>query len=64
MKDLPTLTGPVTDAEGNTHEVTGADFWRSGNEGVASAFTGESGRTRLYLIMQALLPKTTLALAI
>jgi DGQHR domain-containing protein len=65
MKDLPNMSGPLTDPDtGVVRDVSGEEFWRSGKEGVASAFTGESGRARLYVMIQALLPKATAALSI
>lgn len=65
MKDLPKLAGTLTDRDtGDIREVSGEEFWRSGEEGVASAFTGEAGRARLYIMIQAYLPKPTSELKI
>lgn len=57
LKQLPELSGEVADEEGDRRLVKGSDFWRAGYQGVAGAYTGEAGRRRLYVIIQALLPK-------
>jgi len=59
LRDLPQLSGEVVDEQGNSKIVSGAEFWRSGPEGVASQFTGDAGRKRLGVRIQALLPKPT-----
>jgi DGQHR domain-containing protein len=56
---LVALYGQGTDELGNTVEISGVDFWRGGVKGVASAYTGDAGRRRLGLMIQALLPKPT-----
>ncbi len=57
LKDLPTLSGEVVAEDGTYKDVTGADFWKAGPEGVASQWTGDAGRKRLAVRVQALLPK-------
>lgn len=57
MARLPTLTGQSMTEDGETKDVTGADFWKSGSEGVASTFTGDAGRKRLAVMIQVLLPR-------
>jgi hypothetical protein len=37
--------------------VRGADFWRSGSEGVASQFSGDAGRKRLSVLIRQLMPR-------
>lgn len=59
LQDVPTLFGQVTGDDGAPVTVTGADYWVSGPKGVASAFTGDSGRKRLAIMIQVLLPKPT-----
>lgn len=56
MKDLPKLTGEII-AEDGPLPVTGAEFWLSGSEGVASQFSGDAGRKRLSVHIRALLPR-------
>jgi DGQHR domain-containing protein len=57
LKDLPTLSGDIVREDGSTAEVTGADFWKAGPEGIASQWTGDSGRKRLAVRIQAVLPR-------
>lgn len=57
LADLPKLSGQVTSEEGGYTMVDGTDFWVSGPEGVASAYTGDAGRKRLAVMIQVLLPK-------
>lgn len=59
LAELPTLSGQVTGEDGTLKSVSGADFWLSGPEGVASAFTGDAGRKRLSVMIQVLLPKAS-----
>ncbi|QCR18581.1 DGQHR domain-containing protein [Agrococcus sp. SGAir0287] len=58
LRELPTLTGEVVDEDG-ARDVTGADFWLSGPQGVASQWTGDAGRKRLAIRIQALIPRAT-----
>jgi hypothetical protein len=37
--------------------VRGADFWRSGSEGVASQLSGDAGRKRLSVLIRQLMPR-------
>lgn len=57
MKDLPNLSGEIITQDGNTEEVTGADFWKTGSEGVASQFSGDAGRKRLSVHIRNLMPR-------
>jgi DGQHR domain-containing protein len=57
LKDLPNLSGEVMLEGGKTVDVTGAKFWLAGPEGVASQWTGDAGRKRLAVRIQALLPR-------
>ena len=57
FKELPTLSGEIVHEDGAYVDVTGADFWKSGPEGVASQWTGDAGRKRLGIRIQTLLPK-------
>lgn len=57
LADLPTLAGEVVHEDGTAEVVTGADFWLAGPRGVASQWTGDAGRKRLALRIQALLPR-------
>lgn len=57
LAGLPTLAGEVVYEDGTSVVVGGADFWRAGPEGVASQWTGDAGRKRLAVRIQALLPK-------
>jgi DGQHR domain-containing protein len=57
LKELPTLSGEIVYEDGTSADVSGADFWRAGPEGVASQWTGDAGRKRLAVRVQALLPK-------
>lgn len=59
LKDLPSLAGEIAYEDGTVASVSGADFWRAGPEGVASQWTGDAGRKRLAVRVQALLPKPT-----
>jgi len=59
LADIPTLSGQVTSEDGGYTTVSGTDFWVSGPQGVASAFTGDAGRKRLGVMIQVLLPKPT-----
>jgi DGQHR domain-containing protein len=56
MKSLPKLSGEVVTDQGMV-PVSGADFWKSGSEGVASQFTGDAGRKRLSVVIRQLMPK-------
>lgn len=38
-------------------EVSGADFWKAGPEGVASQWTGDAGRKRLAVRIQTVIPR-------
>jgi DGQHR domain-containing protein len=58
MKDLPTVGGPNIDQQ----MVTGAEFWRVGS--VASGFGGDSGRRRLGLLIQGILPKPSVDITV
>ena len=64
LERLPALRGEVYDDEGVPNEVSGADFWLSGPAGVASQFTGDSGRRRLMVRIRALLPKPTVEVSL
>jgi DGQHR domain-containing protein len=55
MRYLPTLSGQTYTEDGGQVTQSGADFWRVGS--VASGFNGDSGRRRLGIYIQALLPK-------
>jgi DGQHR domain-containing protein len=57
LQDLPNLSGEVVHEDGRSEMVTGPDFWLSGPEGVASQWTGDAGRKRLAVRIQALLPR-------
>lgn len=57
LEDLPTLSGEVVHEDGRSEMVTGAKFWLSGPEGVASQWTGDAGRKRLAVRIQTLLPR-------
>ncbi len=37
--------------------MAGANFWRSGSQGVAGNFSNDAGRKHLFIMIQALLPK-------
>ena len=50
------LQGDAFDADGATTTVSGAQFWASGPTGVASQFTGDSGRRSLARRLKTLLP--------
>ncbi|MBD3778169.1 MAG: DGQHR domain-containing protein [Micrococcales bacterium] len=64
LKELPTLSGEIVYEDGSAAMVSGADFWRAGPEGVASQWTGDAGRKRLAVRIQALLPRPSEALAL
>ena len=64
LSRLPDLSGEVMSEDGQAREVTGADFWKAGPEGVASQWTGDAGRKRLAIRVQALLPRASAALDI
>lgn len=64
LKELPTLSGEIVYEDGSAAIVSGADFWRAGPEGVASQWTGDAGRKRLAVRIQALLPRPSEALAL
>ena len=64
LEHLPELRGEVYDDEGVPNDVSGADFWLSGPAGVASQFTGDSGRRRLMVRIRALLPKPTMEVSL
>lgn len=57
LKELPNLSGEVMHEDGTREDVSGADFWRAGPEGVASQWTGDAGRKRLAVRIQSLLPR-------
>lgn len=57
LKDLPTLSGEIVTEDGVTTNVTGADFWKAGPEGVASQWTGDAGRKRLAVRIQQVIPR-------
>jgi hypothetical protein len=57
LKDLPNLSGEIVHEDGTREDVTGADFWKAGPEGVASQWTGDAGRKRLAVRIQSLLPR-------
>lgn len=57
LKDLPNLQDEVYDDDGTPVTVRGTDYWLAGPKGVASQFTGDAGRKRLAMRIQALLPK-------
>jgi DGQHR domain-containing protein len=57
LADVPQLRGQITTEDGDVDEISGAQFWRSGPQGVASAFTGDAGRKRLGIMIQAMLPR-------
>ncbi len=58
MKPLAGLKGEVTDEEtSEPYAVSGSDFWLSGPKGVASGYSGDAGRRRLAIMVQALLPR-------
>jgi hypothetical protein len=57
LQDLPSLSGEIMHEDGRSEMVTGPDFWLSGPEGVASQWTGDAGRKRLAVRIQALLPR-------
>lgn len=57
LKDVPTLSGEIMHEDGRAETVSGADFWLSGPEGVASQWTGDAGRKRLAVRIQVLLPR-------
>lgn len=60
MQGLNNLSGSAYDEKtGQPILVSGPDFWRVGAKGVAGAFTGESGRKRLFLMVQVELPQPT-----
>jgi len=63
LQGLKDLNGEITTEEG-TVRVHGVDYWKSGPEGVASQFTGDAGRKRLYVNIRAVLPKPTAGLEI
>ena len=50
------LQGEAFDADGAPTTVSGAQFWASGPTGVASQFTGDSGRRGLARRLKTLLP--------
>jgi DGQHR domain-containing protein len=56
MKDLPKLSGEIMTHDGPV-PVTGAQFWLSGSQGVASQFSGDAGRKRLSVHVRALIPR-------
>jgi len=60
MKELPNLSGQITREDGSVETVTGSAFWRSGPDGIASGFTGDAGRKRLGVMIQALLPRPSM----
>ncbi len=57
LENIKNLTGDKVIEDGSIIPTSGADFWRVGS--AASAYTGDSGRKRLALRIQALLPKPT-----
>lgn len=57
LEDLPTLSGEIVTEDGVTTVVQGADFWKSGPEGVASQWTGDAGRKRLAVRIQQVIPR-------
>lgn len=63
LQGLKNLSGEITTEEG-TVRVHGVDYWKSGPEGVASQFTGDAGRKRLYVNVRSVLPKPTEGLTI
>lgn len=63
LQGLTNLSGEITTDEG-TVRVHGVDYWKSGPEGVASQFTGDAGRKRLYVNIRSVLPKPTEGLSI
>ncbi len=56
VKNLPNLSGEVVTETGPV-PVSGAEFWKSGPDGVASQFSGDAGRKRLSVLIRQLLPK-------
>lgn len=59
FRDLPGLSGEIIDEDGETHSISGADFWKSGPEGVASQWTGDAGRKRLAVRIQQVLHRAS-----
>lgn len=57
MQALPNLKGEVMDSGGNAVEVSGHEFWLSGAKGVATQFSGDTGRKRLSVLIRGLLPR-------
>lgn len=57
LKDLPNLSGEIVREDGSHEIVEGADFWLAGPEGVASQWTGDAGRKRLAVRIQAVIPR-------
>lgn len=57
LKDLPNLSGEIVREDGSHENIDGADFWRAGPEGVASQWTGDAGRKRLAVRIQAVIPR-------
>ena len=55
MKELPALSGDFVQSDGSVATRGGEDFWKVGS--VASGFSGDAGRRRLGLLIQALLPR-------
>ncbi len=55
MKDLPKLSGEII-TENGAQPVSGAEYWLSGPQGVASQFNGDAGRKRLSVHIRALIP--------
>ena len=43
--------------DGTRADISGADFWEAGPEGVASQWTGDAGRKRLAVRIQSLIPR-------
>jgi len=64
MQGLQTLSGHVVNEQtGENEEMSGAEFWRVG-KGVASGLSGETGRKRLFIMIQAVMPRPTLEITV
>jgi hypothetical protein len=55
MQDLPTISGEFVQADDVVVTRAGEDFWKVGS--VASGFSGDTGRRRLALLVQTVIPK-------
>lgn len=55
LKELPTLSGEFVEQDGTVEARSGEEFWRVGS--VASGFSGDSGRRRLGILIQTLIPR-------